>query len=62
MMTPSEIKTELTENTSQRISDYFVNLLPEVQNEFVVIAQREGIDKAKRELEDDWYSFQGQTK
>jgi hypothetical protein len=61
-MTPSEIKTELTENTSQLISDYFVNLLPEVQNEFVVIAQREGIDKAKRELEDDWYSFQGQTK
>ena len=62
MMTPSEIKTELTENTSQPISDYFVNLLPEVQNEFIVIAQREGIDKAKRELEDDWYSFQGQTK
>jgi len=61
-MTPSEIKTELTENTSKLISDYFVNLLPEVQNEFVVIAQREGIDKAKRELEDDWYSFQGQTK
>lgn len=61
-MTPSEIKTELTENTSHLISDYFVNLLPEVQNEFIVIAQREGIDKAKRELEDDWYSFQGQTK
>ena len=61
-MTPSEIKTELTENTSQLISDYFVNLLLEVQNEFVVIAQREGIDTAKRELEDDWYSFQGQTK
>ena len=39
-MTPNEIKTELTENTSQLISDYFVNLLPEVQNEFIVIAQR----------------------
>lgn len=58
-MKPHEIKIELTENTAQFLSDYFISLAEDVKNEFIVIAQCEGIEVAKQELEDDFYSFQG---
>ena len=58
MVTPDEIRKELREGISQEVGSHFVNFVSEIQTEFVIIAQNEGIEKAKSELMADYEHLQ----
>jgi hypothetical protein len=50
-MTPTEARREIESRLQGDAADYWNGMSPDLANEFVIFAQREGVDAAVAEIE-----------